>query len=392
MTRLVAVHLGDRHAAVEAIEGAWASGDAVLVVDPTAPATAVAELLDRVRPHAVVHGATGTVMVDERPDGVALPDGTAAVVATSGSTGTPRPVVLSHGAMDASARASVARLGCADGDRWLLPLPLHHVAGLAVLRRCHALGSAPEVHPDFDVEAVAASESRWWPLVPTMLARVLDAGVDVAGRGVLLGGAAADRGLVDRARASGATVAVGYGMTETCGGCVYDGLPLDGVEADVGDGGRIRLRGPVIATGVRELEGAVTPVVDADGWLRTGDVGRLVDGRLVVDGRADHVVVTGGENVAPEAVERLLRAHAGVLDAGVVGIPDPEWGQRVVALVVPADPDDPPSLAALRDHVGATLGRHAAPRGLHLVDTLPRTSLGKLARGRLPDLVVDSAR
>ncbi len=103
------------------------------------------------------------------------------------------------------------------------------------------------------------------------------------------------------------------------------------------------------------------------------------------------MIVTGGENVAPEAVEEALRAHPGVLDAGVVGVPDTEWGQRVVALVVPADPDDPPTLAALRDHVGARLGRYAAPRGLHLVDTLPHTSLGKLARGRLPDLVERSA-
>lgn len=391
MTRLVAVQLGDRRAAVEAVEGAWASGDAVLVVDPAAPTPAVADLLDRVRPHAVVHDAAGTVSVDERPGGVALPDGTAAVVATSGSTGTPRPVVLSHEAMDAAARASVARLGCADGDRWLLALPLHHVAGLAVLHRCHALGSAPEVHAGFDVEAVAASESPWWPLVPTMLARLLDAGVDVAGRGVLLGGAAADPALVERARSAGATVTAGYGMTETCGGCVYDGVPLEGVEADVGDDGRIRLRGTVTATGVRGSDGTVTPVVDADGWLWTGDVGRLVDGRLVVDGRADHVIVTGGENVATEAVEQALRAHPGVADVGVVGVPDPEWGQRVVALVVPADPDDPPTLAALRDHVGATLGRHAAPRALHLVDTLPRTTLGKLARGRLHDLVERSA-
>lgn len=391
MTRLVAVHLADRHAAVEAVEGAWSSGEAVLVVDPAAPATAVAELLALVRPHAVVHDAAGTITVDERPDGVALPAGTATVVPTSGSTGTPRPVVLSDEAMEASARASVARLGCADGDRWLLALPLHHVAGLAVLRRCHALGSAPEVHAGFDLDAVAASESRWWPLVPTMLARLLDPGVDVAGRGVLLGGAAADPDLVDRARSAGATVAVGYGMTETCGGCVYDGVPLDGVEAAVGDDGRIRLRGAVTATGVREPDGTVAPVVDADGWLRTDDVGRLVDGRLSVDGRADHVVVTGGENVAPETVEGVLRTHDQVLDAGVLGVPDPDWGQRVVALVVPTDPDDPPTLAALRDHVGATLGRIAAPRDLHLVDALPHTSLGKLARGRLADLVVDSA-
>ena len=141
-------------------------------------------------------------------------------------------------------------------------------------------------------------------------------------------------------------------MTETCGGCVYDGVPLDGVEVDVGGAqGRIRLRGPVLADGERAADGGVTPVVDPDGWLPTGDVGALVDGRLVVHGRADHVILTGGENVAPEAVERVLAEHAEVLDAGVLGREDPEWGQRVVALVVPRDPVAPP-----------TPGRAARPR------------------------------
>lgn len=388
MAELVAIRLPDIEQAVTSIRQTWSAGDAVLVLDPKAPEAATTDLLRRVRPTALVHTRPdGSGPRVTRLDGVSVADGTAAVVMTSGSTGAPRAIVLSTAAMDASAVASVDRLGCRPGDRWLLCLPLHHVAGLAVLRRAHHLGSVPDVHGRFDVEAVATSTAQWWPLVPTMLRRLLEAGTDLAGRGILLGGAAADPMLVAAARDAGATVTVGYGMTETGGGCVYDGWPLDDVEVALADNGRIRLRGPVLADGRRRADGTVEPVTDENGWLTTGDIGRWDEHRrLVVEGRADHVIVTGGENVAPDAVERALVSHPGVADAAVLGRPDPEWGQTIVALVVPADPHRPPSLADLRDHVGATLGRHAAPRMFHIVEAIPRTNLGKVARASLADL------
>ena len=389
MPELVAVRLSDAHATAAAVRDVWAAGDAVVVLDPQAPDATAAALLQRVRPGALVHtrpDGSGP-KVTRLPDGVPVADGTAAVVLTSGSTGAPRAVVLSAAAMDASADATIARLGCDAGDVWLGCLPFHHVAGLAVLRRAARLGAPADVQSGFEVEAVAASPARWWPLVPTMLARLVAARVDLAGRGVLLGGAPPDPGVVAAATSAGATVTVSYGMTETCGGCVYDGVPLDGVDVAVDDDGRIRLRGPVLADGERGPDGVVVPVVDPDGWLTTGDVGAVVDERLQVHGRADHVILSGGENVAPEAVERALASHPEVLDAGVLGRDDPEWGQRVVALVVPRNPMAPPTLEELRDHVGAQLGRHAAPRELHLVDAVPRTSLSKVARAALADLV-----
>jgi len=386
---LVAVRLPSATATAAAVHRVWDEGDAVVVLDPAAPDRVVAGLLRRLRPGALVHtrpDGTGPKVTRLR-DGAPVAEDTAAVVTTSGSTGTPRALVLSARAMDASADATIARLGCAPGDVWLGALPLHHVAGLAVLRRAARLGAPADVHDGFDVDAVARSSARWWPLVPTMLARLVDAGVDLSGRGVLLGGAPPDPGVVAAAEARGATVTVSYGMTETCGGCVYDGRPLDGVDAAVGADGRIRLRGPVLADGERRDDGTVAPVADADGWLTTGDVGAWVDDCLVVHGRADHVILTGGENVAPEAVERALESHPGVAAAGVLGRPDPEWGQRVVALVAPTDPGAPPSLDVLRDHVGAALGRVAAPRELHVVAAIPRTALGKVARAELPDLL-----
>jgi O-succinylbenzoic acid--CoA ligase len=387
---LVAVRLPDAPSTATAVARVWGAGDAVTVLDPAMPDAAAADLLARLRPGALVH---------TRPDGSgpkvtrlrdAVATGTAAVVTTSGSTGEPRAVVLSRTAMDASADATIARLGCRPGDVWLGCLPLHHVAGLAVLRRAARLGAPADVHDGFDVTAVAASPARWWPVVPTMLARLVDAGTDLARRGVLLGGAPPDPAVVAAAERRGARVVVSYGMTETCGGCVYDGVPLDGVEVAVdARDGRIRLRGPVLADGERGPDGHVTSLVDGDGWLVTDDVGALADGRLEVRGRADHVILTGGENVAPEAVERALEAHPEVLAAGGLGQPHPEWGQRVVAVVVPRDPTAPPRLAELRDHVSATLGRHAAPRDLHVVDRVPTTSLGKVARGALAALVAE---
>lgn len=388
MPDLVAILLPDPREAAATVARVWDGGDAVAVLDPGAPDAVTDDLLARLRPATLVHpGPDGTGHQVRRLAGdVPVAAGTAAVVTTSGSTGTPRHVVLSSDAMDASADATVARMGCAPGEPWLLCLPLHHVAGLAVLRRSRRLATPPDVHDGFDVDAVAASSARWWPLVPTMLARLVDTQADLSGRGILLGGAAPDPAIVEAARAAGASVTISYGMSETCGGCVYDGLPLDGVELAIGTDGRIRLRGAVLADGERGPDGAVRPATDADGWLTTGDVGELVDGRLQVRGRADHVIVTGGENVAPDLVEQALEAHPAVRSAGVLGRPDPEWGQRVVALVVPRDLASPPTLGQLRDHVGARLGRHAAPREVHVVDQVPHTSLGKVARAALAEL------
>jgi O-succinylbenzoic acid--CoA ligase len=172
-----------------------------------------------------------------------------------------------------------------------------------------------------------------------------------------------------------------YGLTETGGGVVYDGTPLPSVDVHIADDGAIAIRSKTIARGRRAADGSVASLVDADGWLATGDLGRWADdGRLVIDGRADDLIITGGENVWPAPVEDVLRTHPLVVDALVVAEPDPEWGERVVAVVVPADAAVPPSLEALRDHVKASLPAHAAPQSLRVVGQIPRTALGKPIR------------
>ncbi len=330
----------------------------------------------------------------------------AVVLATSGSSGTPKRVRLTGSALRASGEATAQVLG--GHGRWVLALPTHHVAGFQVLARSALAGTVPvpvRTGPGMPfaagpfAAAVAglgqgAGEGgdegdrlRLTSLVPTQLARLLD---DPTGEGtealraldaVLLGGAAADPGLLERARTAGATVVTTYGMSETSGGCVYDGVPLPGVRVRVDDGdGRIRLGGPVLADGYAG-DPALTAerfVEDEDGrWFRTDDRGAWRDGRLHVLGRVDDVIVTGGHKVEPRDVEQALRRLPAVADALVVGLPDPEWGQAVAALVVPVGPGEPPSLPDLRDALSGTLPPHARPRRVAWRDGIPLLESGK---------------
>jgi o-succinylbenzoate---CoA ligase len=369
---LVALSLPPGTQFVEAAERVWAADGAILPLDPAAPADVVRRLLAALRPHVVVdddgeHVLTGAADVDE---GVAL------VVATSGSTGVPKGAQLSWHALDASAAASRERIGADPTDSWLSCLPWQHIGGLQVWLRAR-MGSLPlDVQPRFDVDSVAQSPATLVSLVPTQLARLLDAGVDLRRfRVILLGGAPAPAAVLDRAYAAGGRVVTTYGMSETCGGCVYDGRPLTGVQVATEPGeGRIRISGAVLMSGYR-LQPDRTDAVLSDGWLVTEDVGSFDDGRLVVHGRADDVVVTGGENVATDAVAEMLSGHPDVEDVAVAGVPDDEWGERVVAVVVAGDRT--PTLDELRRWVTERAGASAAPRGLVLVPRIPRLTSGK---------------
>jgi O-succinylbenzoic acid--CoA ligase len=300
--------------------------------------------------------------------------GDALVVATSGSTGAPKGVVLSHAAIAASAAAVHERIGLHADDHWLACLPLSHVGGLSVVTRA-LLGGVPlTVLPRFDADAVmdAASQgATLTSLVATVLGRI-EPGVF---RWIVVGGA---RAPADRPP----NVVTTYGMTETGSGVVYDGVPLRDVEITIIDTGEILIRAPMLLRCYRD---GSTPV-DGDGWLHTGDLGRwLDDGRLHVDGRMGDLIITGGENVWPEAVEAVLQTHPLVADVAVSGEVDAEWGQRVTAWVVPVAETSPPSLADLRNHVRQQLPAFMAPRAVLYRDSLPRTALGKLRRAALAD-------
>ncbi|XBB67158.1 AMP-binding protein [Nocardioides sp. WV_118_6] len=312
-------------------------------------------------------------------------DASGLVVETSGSTGTPKRVLLSRAAVLASVRASAARLG-ASGP-WVLALPPTYVAGVQVLARSLVAGHSPTL---LERDGWPAGEGWFVSLVPTQLTRMLDDPVDAAAlrraHTVLLGGGPIGAALRARAAEAGVRVVATYGSAETAGGCVYDGLPLDGVAVALGEGGRIRLAGPTLFTayaGQPEL----TREVLVDGWFRTSDAGRIDDdGHLVVIGRVDDVIVTGGLNVPGPAVAERLRAHPEVSAAEVLGVPDPEWGNRVVAFVV-----GPPGLDDLRDWVAAAHARAWAPRQVVRLDAIPLLANGKPDRQALLRAAVEEA-
>lgn len=398
--RLVAVQSPPRYLG-GLLRTAWDRGDAVLPLDPALPTVARDGILARLRPHellAVDDTGTSRTVATTLPDPLPVTDGTALVCVTSGSTGTAKGVELTHAALTAATRASLERLGCAPGSRWVLALPTHHIAGIAVLLRAWALGTEPAVVDPSDERAmvVAGEAGGYLALVPRQLRRLVDAGADLRGfAALLIGGAATPPELAEAARAAGGRLVHSYGMTETCGGCVYDGRPLSGVEVVVDDPppatapvaghrrGRIRIRGPVLLAGYRGEPG---PVTDADGWFATKDVGVIEDGQLTVAGRLDDVILSGGENIPAGAVTAALRTHPGLVDAAVIGVPDRVWGQVVTAVVVPVDGSTAPSLAELAAHVRATLPASYAPRALVVVDELPRGPMGKLDGGALAAL------
>jgi O-succinylbenzoic acid--CoA ligase len=316
-------------------------------------------------------------------------DDLACRVMTSGSTGVPDPVGLTYGNFLWSAVASAFNIGVEPEDRWLCCLPLSHISGLGIAMRSVIYGTAAVIHDGFDVDRVAAALERdeitVVSLVTTMLTRLLEAGADLSGpRAILIGGGPVPEDPLEEALGRGATVVQTYGLTETCSQ-VTTLAPAD-AKRKLGSAGR-----PLLTTHLRIQDGEILvqgPTVapgraDADGWLHTGDLGRIdEEGFLYVDDRIDDMIVSGGENVVPAEVEKVLLRHPEVADAAVVGREDPEWQQAVTAIVVlhegsEAGPDE------LRRHCAESLAGFKVPKRVELAAALPRTPSGKLMRRAL---------
>ncbi len=308
------------------------------------------------------------------------------VIETSGSTGQPKRVVLSREAMRASVAATQDRLG--GPGQWVLNLPPTYVAGVQVLYRSVVAGTTPVVSTDLTAAlGEMTAERRYVSLVPTQLQRVV-AAQELAPLArfdaVLIGGGPLDPVVRAAAEDAGVPVVQTYGMSETCGGCVYDGVPLDGVAVKVDADGQVLVGGPVLFDGY-EGDPQRTAEVLRDGWLRTADLGRLDDdGRLEVLGRVDDVVISGGVKVPGPAVARMVERHAAVTAAEVVGVPDEEWGERVVAVVTASGN---PDLGELRDLVTP---REWAPREVVVVPAFPVLPNGKVDRVALRAVAADA--
>ncbi len=325
-----------------------------------------------------------------------IDDDVALVVTTSGTTGIPKGALLGAEALRASGNATHERLG--GPGSWLLALPTHHIAGIQVLLRSILAGTEPtvlDVSGGFLPEALAGAVGamrgprRYTALVPTQLIKSLDSPVASKALaeldGVLVGGAATPAPVLERAQDAGITVVRTYGMSETCGGCVYDGVPLDGTEIRIEDG-RVILGGAMIARGYRNLPDH--PAFAEPGWFRTEDAGSFDDGVLSISGRLDEAIMTGGLLVIPQVVEAVLANHPGIRECIVLGLPDERLGQRVAVAIVPA-PGAAPTLDEVRAHVVAELDSIAAPRELAVLSEIPLRGPGKPDRTALRKLLLE---
>ena len=349
--------------------------------------------LDGSGPAVAPHAMSGSPQ--PMPDDVGhFPEGLALTIGTSGSTGAPKLAMLTGDALRASADATHERLG--GQGHWLLAMPAHHIAGIQVLVRSLVAGTTPvsmDLAGGFTgaafaraTDELASAATAYTALVPTQLVRLLASadGQQALTRyaAVLLGGAAAPASLLAEAKDAGVRVVTTYGMSETAGGCVYDGRALDVSRAQLEDDGRIRLGGATLAQGYlgEPALGEAAFVADDTGrlWFRTGDVGHLdARGALVVDGRIDDLINTGGLKVAPRLVEEALTALDAVAEAVVVGSPDLAWGQVVSAAIVVTQGSSPPTLDDVRDQLRGILPDHALPRRLATLPDLPLLGPGK---------------
>ena len=372
MARLIALDMPASKTFVDLVQRAWSNGDAVLPIDQRLRPAGKKMLLDTMAPSEIIDAS---FTASSLPNGRPMQDGDALVIASSGSTGSPKGIIHTHPSLLAGAQASASRLQLTSDDHWLVCIPVSHVGGFSVISRALHIGAALTLLPAFDVAAVqeaAKNGATHASLVATALSRI-DASLF---RTILLGGSSAPDNLPSNVIAT-------YGMTETGGGVVYNGQPLDNVEIKIVDG-EIFLRCPMLMRAYRDDQ----TISITDGWYATGDIGEIDEnGKLSVRGRQSDMIITGGENVWPSVVEYSLTSHPLVNQVVVRGMPDTTWGQRVVAYVVLNDAAQIPEvklLSDLREHVKQTLPAFCAPQQIVVLADIPRTSLGKVDAQALP--------
>lgn len=330
------------------------------------PACEISQLVGEITAALVGDGPTlgfGEITSESAPSYACV------AIGTSGTTGTSKEVLLTSTALISSARASNKFIGAQSGQTWSLLLPLTHIAAVNVVVRSIELGTAPIDLHDFDGEYPKADFTA---IVPTQLFRALNGDQRLldhlkSAKAVLVGGAALSQSLRNQAELVGIKVITTYGMTETCGGCVYDGAALDGVEIEIRNG-KICIKGPVLASSI-----AVN-----DGWYETNDLGEYHNDQLVVIGRSDDVIISGGENLSLNAVENSLSIAFPDTQFAAFAVEDPQWGQSLQLAVVGDITED-----QIATHLEKDLGVFAKPKGVHRMTSLPLLGIGKIDRKSL---------
>ena len=379
---LVAVDLPPGPGWVELVTRLWHEEIPFLPIDSRLSPRERREIVDRARPQ-LVRDVDGETLLS---DAVPVTPGVAMVVATSGTGGAPKLVELDRVAVVVAVTRSAERLDASPGAPWVCALTPAHIGGLLVLLRAAILGAPVTMHERFHPERVVedGEGAAFVSVVPTMVRRLVATDLALHGLTLLVGGDALDPATAGAARQRGARVVTTYGLTETCGGFAYDGVPLDGTAMRLDADGGIEVTGSTLMEGYRLDPAATGAAFTTDGWLRTGDLGAIDDaGALSVLGRADDMIRTGGEKVWPDEVERALADHPKVADVAVAGRPDAEWGAAVAAFVVPRVVEDPPTLDELRVFGADRLARFKLPRDLRLLPEIPRTPSGKVRRAAL---------
>ena len=379
MRKLVGIDIPLSAQFVTALQDIWNAGDCAFPIDQRLAQKQKAQLVEEFFVDEIVttegHSVLGT-------RGSNIADNDAVLFTTSGSSGTPKGVIHTHDSLRANADIVARHFGDTSQMHWLACLPPSHVGGFGVISRALIWNCQLTTLPHFDaeqVESAARCGTTHTSLVATALGRINS---ELFQR-ILLGGAKPPPNLPPN-------VTTTYGLTETMGGVVYGRTALSGVEVSISEEQEILVRGPVLMN--RYYQQQIGHPIDVDGWLHTGDLGSMsVDNQLSVTGRRSELIISGGENIWPEAVEAALTSHPDVSDVCVVGIDDQEWGQRVVAFIVPTKTSQTHSLAEWRDHVAETLPRFMAPRQVVLVDSIPRSALGKPQRQALKETLTSHA-
>ena len=305
-----------------------------------------------------------------------VPANCAIVIPTSGSTGEPKDVALSAEALRSSVRASHNFLGAKKGERWSLLLPITHIAGINILVRAIELGTDPvDMNEDAQFTAV----------VPTQLHRALHGEEKLlhhlqSAKSVLVGGAASSDALLDLARKAGINPVTTYGMSEMSGGCIYNNAPLEGVEVRINSEGAIELTGPMQAIGYLNAPKMWDEVIDGK-WFITNDAGEIKDGKVIVTGRLDDQINTGGKKISLSIIDNFLHEKFPRQRFAALAVPDKEWGEKLV-LAVDGSMDENLIKDALRNEFGG----HAVPKELRFNIEIPLISIGKPDRKKLREL------